>query len=804
MYLDDIPATARLPDENAPLRRLLYSAFCHGVMPRIVVTSLQIRLAACLITKSPTFPVESPLPRTITVTTVPFPWCLIICYIIFALDAASSWTPTHSVRDANDHLAAQQLNTECAPVRNIAPEEDLSPRHEALETKLKTCALDVPFAHATTRDEESSASVETDDDDDLDRPPRQKSQRLAPSTSQSSSRRTRNGSQKNTNLPKADSSTVASPAGKRRKLMTEEDQHPPTEYIPDWRDPRIPYDAWATIFLFAGAYGTDTSWLIHAATTCHAFLEPALAAIYRSPQPRTPAKARRLVALLERPPSETLINYRTKVESLYIDVQIIPQTILFQMIYPLICLKELVIFTTLDHPPYRNLDKALRWHYPAGVFRALARDVVDTAVDDENLPPVVLRSWEWSGRLLGGHVPKIEDIIQLHQTPVFSQLTRVSFTNFQVPSLHKPQPKDGDEEAAARLYEEDGAVIAAVGAAISKLECLQHLVFESSTVMNDRLLPLLPQSLLHLELINCWEIWSEDLATFLQTHGSKMRILTLMHNQSLNLAFLTDLSSTCPKLEELRMSMSYFRHHDSLNDSDPMYDYALLPEQVPSWPPTIRVIDLEHVRDWSVETAEMFLQTLIDNAQNLPNLRHLALKTMLNIPWQSRATMRSEWKSRMEKVFLRPIEPPSNVVAPQESDEPGSARKKSRRKRSLTPSRRSGRIAAHEAEAADQAPRASKHRSQSYGRSFYREPDTDEDFDESEPSETEQVEQGAQSTNQDPELPVQGLCKIVNISFDNQKPREVQYGMEDFLTDNQESDEEWDHDEEEDDDAVVF
>jgi hypothetical protein len=409
------------------------------------------------------------------------------------------------------------------------------------------------------------------------------------------------------------------------------------------------------------------------------------------------------------------------------------------------------------------------------------------------------------GRFIGGHVPAVGDIARFHQHPSLSQLTRVSFTNFQVPSLHKPQPKEGDDAAALQLYEEDGAVIDAVAAAISQLSALRHLVFESSTVMNDRLLPLLPRDLEHLELINCWEIRSEDLSLFLHTHGSKLRILTLMHNQSLNLAFLTELAESCPNLEELRINMQYYRHHDSLDDSDPMYDYVLLSNQTPSWPQSIRVIDLEHVREWSVETAEMFLQSLVDSAERLHNLRHLALKTMLNIPWQVRATMRSEWGSKMQKVFLRPFEAPESAATLEAQIDSDGSEKRRRRKRSLTPSRRSGRIAAHEAEAVNHS-RAAKQRSSSQRRSFYKEPDTDEEeFDVSDP-ETENEEEEAQPAEEEnkvPGLPVQGLCKSVNITFDNQKPREVQFGMEDFLTEDEESEEEWNSDVEEE-DAIAF
>ena len=43
---------------------------------------------------------------------------------------------------------------------------------------------------------------------------------------------------------------------------------------------------------------------------------------------------------------------------------------------------------------------------------------------------------------------------------------------------------------------------------------------------------------------------------------------------------------------------------------------------------------------------------------------------------------------------------------------------------------------------------------------------------------------------------VHGMCDVVDVQIDNQKPRENQFGMDDFLDSSQESDSEWNsHDE---------
>ncbi|UNI16196.1 hypothetical protein JDV02_002657 [Purpureocillium takamizusanense] len=603
---------------------------------------------------------------------------------------------------------------------------------------------------------------------------------------------------------------------KKRKLATPPQDDKPATFIPDWRDPRISFECWSDVFHYAARMTASsdnlaTGWLMHAATVCRAFAEPALTALYRCPTIKNSLKAKRLATLLGRPVTQTAYNYRTKIETLLIDIHIVPLGALRYLIQALPRLKELIVYTPLDQPPYRQLDKNIRWHYPEDIFGSLEPSVPlpDGSIDKPF--PTFLKSWEWSGRLVGGWVPTLESIIDVHQTTPFSKLSKLAFTNFQVPSLSNLRRIPANDEGELRAQHEDGIVIDVIAKAISQVENLNHLVFESSTVMNHRLLPLLPQTLSHLELINCWEIKSEDLVRFLRTHGGCLRTLSLLHNQSLDLAFLTDLAESCQGLRELHINLSYYRHHDSINDADPMYEQALLPEQVPTWPSTLRVINIEHIRDWSVEAAGVFFQSLVDSAGNLPDLRHLGIKTMLNIPWQARATMRREWRDKLEKVFLRPFTPPRNFTTLRSTSAEAPSLPKSSPKHakksagaSAIISRRSGRLAAHDRDSDSAGARSNKSLRQHHGgRPLYREPDTDEDEVEtsaSEPDDAPEVQDEDQR-----EWIVQGMCNTVNILVDNQKVGEQQYGMGDFLDeDEEESEEEWDGDDDDDDDAIAF
>lgn len=621
----------------------------------------------------------------------------------------------------------------------------------------------------------------------------------------SNSKTTPRGKAYNRSRPVA---TTNSPS-KRRHIVSENlAQIFPTDG-PNWTDPRIPYQFWVDVFLYArdesGADAVNTHWLLQAATSCKLLSEPALTAIYRHPAIWHASKAKRLVSLLECSPADTLFNYRRKIEYLHLNIRIVSQAVASQLIRPLTRLKELIFFNPAEQPPYRELDAHVRWNYSEDIFLALQSP---PAEDPEalSLLPIALRSWEWSGSLLGGYVSDFKDISRIHQMSSFAHLTRLSFTNFQVPSLRLTGPALNDPQANMQTSAEDDKVIDAIGDAIAQLQSLEHLVFESSTIMTSRLLSLLPAHLAHLELINCWEIDAENLAMFLITHGSSLRTLALMHNQSLDLTFLTILAEACPSLQELRMNMSYYRHHDSLNDADPMYDFALLPDQIPTWPSSIRVIDIEHIRNWSIESVYTFIHSLVDNAASLPNLRELMIKTALDIPWQTRAKLRHKLRHMLERVFLREDEDPRDAAAPEQTSsthDPARPRKRKRSRSPRSPVRRSNRIEAHVRGSLRRPRRDNTSQRHGLGRPLYREPDTDEDeFDDTELSDAET--QQSSSSDPQPELAVQGLCHTVDIVIDNQKTREFPYSMDDFLSDGEESSGvEWDGDDDDDHDFSI-
>ncbi|KAH8769608.1 hypothetical protein F5882DRAFT_412055 [Hyaloscypha sp. PMI_1271] len=430
--------------------------------------------------------------------------------------------------------------------------------------------------------------------------------------------------------------------------------------IPPWRD--LPYQVLVQIFQYAShpLYDDRTfqplpssRWLVRTARVCHAFAEPALKVLYSSPPLVPMIQAHMLVDLLTADPASMAFKYRPKVESLQIDVdQVAAYSLgagrghldLYGLIKDLPRLAALEFYHQKDMSPYRNLDENIKWTYPESIFEAL--EYVNPNADaqrGDKTSPCKLQGWRWSSRLAGKKWP-IDKLREIHMKPSFTSLRKVAFVNYQVPYIKKDEEDPKHENILAE--------------SLKALTELEHLIFESSTLCNAKLLPLLPTNLRNLELVNCWEIIADDLAEFLLTHGRQLRVLTLNHCQSLSLAFLPTLGEACPNLQAFRMNLTYFNLHATYRDSEPQYEQLLLPEQVPVWPSTLQTIELIQLRKWETPAAEMFFQSLLDSADNLPDLRRLTIQAILNIGWRDRASFRDKWVGSLARVFKRVSEPP--------------------------------------------------------------------------------------------------------------------------------------------------
>jgi hypothetical protein len=388
-------------------------------------------------------------------------------------------------------------------------------------------------------------------------------------------------------------------------------------------------------------------WLLKMSRLCRAFAEPALTALYRSPPTVPMDKAHLLKEHLERDHGTMLYNYRSKIERIQMEISLTAAYTLTghgvldlsSFVWNCPRLLDLELYHLKDMSPYRSLDENLKWTYPEGLFGALNDNVAGAVT--------ALRSWRWSSRLAGKRFP-LERLHTIHQHPCFAQLRKIAFVNYQKPAKRKDedQPSTENEKALAK--------------SLTVLP-LEHLVFESCTLLNKHLFPLLPTNLVHLEIINCWEVVSEVLAPFLRTHGSQLRSLTLNHNSSLNLSFLEELAPSCPKLEHLKVNMTFYSVHPTYRDSDCWFDSLLEADEIPTWPSSLQSIELTQLRKWDVDTAKMFFQSLLNSAETLPDLRRLVIRATIDTNWRERSTFRDEWLGAFNRVFKRPFKPPNRL-----------------------------------------------------------------------------------------------------------------------------------------------
>ncbi|KAK0740673.1 hypothetical protein B0T18DRAFT_331473 [Schizothecium vesticola] len=586
-------------------------------------------------------------------------------------------------------------------------------------------------------------------------------------------------SAKKTPLKKPVSTTPSTSKGWVAQSDPRNPNPPKNEIIPDWS--RIPYLLWVKI-LREASYPLDDrdkiDWLVGASRTGSLLAEPALSVLYYRPPLLTRPMAHNLAALLAKDPSTTTFNYRAKVKKLDIDVGEIAaktyrgQTLdLVSMVRNLPQLQVINFHHTKDLAPYRQLDENLRWQYPDSLFDALngiPSPAAPMAVDVVRTDITKLAAWRWNRRMLGDLT--FARIKSLHMSPAFAGLKKLSFVNCQVPSLHIHGSVDDPEIRA-----QDTAFVRALADAISALPSLTYLSAETSTAVNSELLSLLPKTLKTLELVNCWEVSGEDLAEYLLTHGRELEHLSLQHNQSLNLNFLPVLGQSCPKFKTLCMDFKYFKHHEFYSDGDPNYQEVLGVDEIPDWPASLEKLELKNMRQLSAEAAEMLFQSLVDSALNLPNLRHIDIKTMLDIPFRRRSTLRDKWVVKLKEVFLRDQADPKpfftlrdDATNPTNDKIPRGTKRKARTSRlSEGETRRSRRIATQISNPPS--------REGSSGRDL---------TPESEASSNERAFR-------------QGLCATVEVQLDNQKPIERTFGMEDFLDDegsNDAEDSDWDGD----------
>lgn len=601
--------------------------------------------------------------------------------------------------------------------------------------------------------------------------------------------------------------------------------------------PTLPYHILLAIFSYASRpLLSDTfqptpsiNWLYSVALCCKAFAEPALSALYYSPPLDTPSRAHRLLSHLETQDETSNFNYGAKIK--YLDLEA-SSTMLHKFVGrdPLDLgalvsltpqLRGITLHLYSDNLAWR---KSGRSRNIAGSKAVYHRSMV-TALRENK---IMLQDWTWNHSLAkqGQSAFPLAQMRDVHLMPPFQTLRSLALVNYPAGPIEKGRPC---EDMLAE--------------AINLLPKLTDLHFHMSSV-NDRLLSKLPHNLQTLEIVECPVLKSSSLDGFLAAKGVNMRQLILDHNQSLNLSFLTNLAQSCPKLELLKADLRYFGTLNVIRDTDPKYDALLLDDERPTWPVTLRNLELFHLRKWNLQTAELFFSSLTDSAEMLPDLRQLKIKASLDESgWRERIAFRDNWTENLRRVFLRRSPPPnpqlksiSAFKAFKSQQKKGKTAVREEKRQTLTRATASnlnneGTIQASRLDVAPQTtvkdasesdsdaplvkvrrstrartqrediytlsesspsrPKAPRRRRRRKGSDDSSSEDSAIDDDGILEPDTQQT-----SVDREAELYVQGLCDVVDVLIDNLRPTEEQLKEDDFLDEEVSGDEDWNGDDE--------
>ena len=584
----------------------------------------------------------------------------------------------------------------------------------------------------------------------------------------------------------------------------------------------LPYHIWASVFAYAShplvsiAYDPlpSISWLVRMALVCKAFTEPALSALYFEPPIYEPRQISSLTSLLQNQNEKSTINYRAKVKHLSIDSMISPlmRHNFIESIIPFVTqLRGIALGVHSDDPKLCRLHTRVPMAH-AGNYMSMF-SILESAQTQ-------LSNWTWN-RTLDSHFLPLSSVKDVHRSSPFLSLKSLTFIDFHLPEM----------------VEFNGVLIRgeeALADALNTLPSLRKLQFSLADVVNQRLMPLLPDNLQTLVLTSCYNLYSPALASFLLAKGQHIRELELSHNQSLSLSFLTDLSRVCPKLEILRMDLLYYNSHTTFNDSTPRYDSLLGVGEQPLWPMSLRRLELFQLRRWKTPAAELFFSSFVDTPRSLPNLRHMEIKASVDeSSWRDRIAFRDKWVRRLTEVFLRKSSPPNphlnsfaafrrwksqrgggiEVDAARTSKHTRAAQRKtgpasetsaglaakpsdagSDSDAPLVKVRRSARVKPvregvyNESDSSQQSAVANHRRRRRRG------PDDSSSEDSAlEDEKTNVSSQRAREASED-EGYVQGLCNVVDIVIDNLRPAEEQLHESDFLDEERSGDEDWNGD----------
>ena len=551
----------------------------------------------------------------------------------------------------------------------------------------------------------------------------------------------------------------------------------------------------------------NVTWVMKTAhKTCRDLAVPALEAYYISPAFHTVVQPHHLLELLQLPPDDTYIKYRYKIKRLEINVKHLayaaqgrPLFNLSALVREIPQLQQLEVVHPMDTPPYRPL-KFQRWYYPSDLFEAMDQTGIR------------LRKWRWSRDMMQYATPEdlYRAMARIHGSRSLEYLERMVICGFDFNDSAEPKaPQDIPQDVPQDAASQNGDQFSSppnMTSAISRLARLRDLTFVSCDIVMDDFLLRLPNTLERLELTNCLEITADMLQTYLATNGSQLREIVLNSNAALSLAFLPSLKTSCPKLETLIMDTTYYSERTNYNDAYAFYEQLLTANEHPTWPSTLRHLEFSNLQKWGADAASTLFQSLIDAAPELPDLRRLIIQAHIDIAWRDRADFRDTWVDRLRAVFLHKSPPPPPYLCSMKAyrawkdEQPlpikpldsGDAAESTSRRLShvrITPRKRAvDHNIISESEEEPSIPTRARGPPRRSARVAESLPAASLSVT---PAPESARSAGESGTEDQTSLFVQGLCEIVDIRIDNQRPRETQYTEANFIDSEVSGDEDW-------------
>ena len=573
----------------------------------------------------------------------------------------------------------------------------------------------------------------------------------------------------------------------------------------------LPYHVLTTIFDYASyplinehfQSNPSTAWLAQVARLCKGFAEPALSVLYASPPLSPPSRVRHLIERLEAQNVASFLDYKAKINNIDLEAtQILGRKSDGQE--PVELSRLLVLTPQLRRACLHLLGDHSRLH--AGFSHrhwkvSYSHNMVDTMV----VANIRLQDWTWNSLFFRSL--QLPDLLDIHKSSAFQSVHSLCFANIEERDLRR-----SDETLQSSV----------LARSLEVLPNLRNLTFRNSSVLNDILFEALPKHLESLEVNDC-PIFRDHIDRFLLTNGQNLRHLTLDHNRYLTLSWLNHLATSCPKLETLKMDMIYNSVYATVADSDPQYKQLLTPEDKPSWPSRIQIIELYHMRKWETTVANNFFWSLVNVAPSLSDLRQLKIKASLDESgWRDRIAFRDRWTQRLKNVFLRKSDPPKqhlqsiaafrghkagqqkgtvvhggaklhHVQIPVRKSEKGSTSESDSDKplANIRRSRRTKSMKHYNESSSEDEMRRTKMRHRRRHQSL----NGSSDEDSAKEDTTIIAPQAAKKKDDDNGvLHIQGMCDVVDILIDNLRPTEEQLHESDFLDEEASGDEDWNGD----------